>query len=77
MTQQRPRALLLLGSHREGKGTRSTSESLGTYLLEGLRERGFEIERLHLKPWLRHAAGRLRFLRAVEPARALVPDLRR
>lgn len=37
------RVLLLVGSARR---PRSTSESLGTYLLEGLRKRGFETETL-------------------------------
>lgn len=49
MTTQR-RALLLVGSPR---GPKSTSESLGTYLLQRLQEQGMETETVRIYPALK------------------------
>lgn len=63
------RVLLLVGS---AKRPRSTSESLGTYLVERLRERGFEAETLLLHRSLRSDEGREALLAATDRADVLV-----
>lgn len=62
MTQ---RALLLVGS---AKRPRSTSESLGTYLLERLQERGWETETILLHRALRSGERQAELLAAVDRA---------
>jgi hypothetical protein len=62
-------ALLLVGS---AKRPRSTSESLGTYLLERLGEQGFATETLLLHRALRSEAGRQELLDATDRADLLV-----
>ena len=57
-------SLLLIGSPRR----RSTSESLGGYLLERLAEKGFETERLHLHRILKSKAVRDELLTATDRA---------
>jgi multimeric flavodoxin WrbA len=68
MTSQ-GRALLLIGSARQ---PRSTSESLGTYLLERLRERGFATDSLFVHRSLRSDKGREELLAATDRADILV-----
>lgn len=63
------RVLLLVGSQ---KGTRSTSESLGTHLLDRLREKGLSTEYLRINPSLRTEKGREALRLAVEQADVLV-----
>jgi hypothetical protein len=60
------RALLLLGSPKGPRSRRSTSSSLGTYLLGRLRELGLDTRRLHLDlAGYRSAGGRERLCAAV------------
>jgi hypothetical protein len=63
------RVLLLVGS---AKRPQSTSESLGTYLLERLAERGFETEKLLLHRLIRSEQGRQQLLDATGRADLLV-----
>jgi hypothetical protein len=65
----RGRALLLVGSARR---PRSTSESLGTYLLERLAEHGFETETLLLHRVDKSEEGRLSLLAASDRADLLI-----
>lgn len=57
------RALLLVGSP---KAARSTSHSLGTYLLERLNERGFETEERFLQRSMRSDEGKNQLLLAMD-----------
>jgi hypothetical protein len=66
---KRRRVLLLVGS---AKRPRSTSESLGAYLLERLGEHGFETETVLLHRILRSNEGRAQLLAAVDRAELLV-----
>ncbi len=63
------RALLLVGSPR---GTDSTSESLGSYLLSGIKGRGFETETLFLDTLTRTEKGTTEILEEVEVSDLIV-----
>ena len=63
------RVILLVGS---AKRPRSTSEALGSYLLERLAEQGFECETLLLHRALKSEAGREALLAATDRADLLV-----
>jgi len=67
--KERERVLLLVGSAKRPK---STSESLGTYLLERLEGQGFETEMLLLHRALRSEAGQAELLAATDRADLLV-----
>ena len=62
------RSLLLVGSPRR----RSTSESLGGYLLERLAEKGFETETLHLHRILKSEAARSELPAATDRADLII-----
>ncbi len=62
------RALLLVGSPR----AESTSESLGTYLLDRLGERGFEGETIRVRAALRSEERKVELLRAVDESDLVV-----
>jgi len=64
MTTQK-RALLLVGSPR---GAKSTSHSLGMYLLERLQEQGVETETMHIYPALKTEERRAGMLAAIDCA---------
>lgn len=57
------RVLLLVGSPR---GRNSTSESLGTYLLDRLREKGLKTETVRLSPLLKSDEGKQNLLAVVD-----------
>ncbi len=57
------RVLLLVGSPR---GRNSTSESLGTYLLDRLREKGLKTETVRLSPLLKSDEGKQNLLTVVD-----------
>ncbi len=59
------KALLMVGSPKK---TVSTSNSLGTFLMERMRKQGFETETLFLKYALKSNEGRLEMLEAVRRA---------
>ena len=61
-----PRALLVIGSPKTL--SRSTSHVLGTYVLDGLRSRGWETESLTLRPSLLKGAGEVSLLAAIDRA---------
>lgn len=63
------RVLLLVGSPR---GPRSTSESLGAYLLKKLQGYGLELEKVYIHPSLRSDEGRGNLLRAVDSSDLLI-----
>ena len=63
------RALLLIGS---AKRPRSTSESLGTYLLERLAEKGFAVESVLIHQSLRQDERHEALLAAIDRADLLV-----
>ncbi len=63
------RALLLVGSPR---GPKSNSESLGAYLLDQLRERGLETEKLRIYALLKSDEGGSKLLAAVDRADIIV-----
>jgi len=63
------RTLLLIGSPR---GPKSTSESLGAYLLKKLQGYGLETEKVYIYPSLRSDEGRVILLRAVESSDLLI-----
>lgn len=64
-----PQVLLLIGS---AKRPRSTSESLGTYLLQRLAERGYATQTLFIYRSLATEAGRSTLLAAVDSAGLVV-----
>lgn len=66
---QKGKALLLIGS---AKRPHSNSESLGTYLLERLKEQGFEPENLFLHRSLKSDDGTLSLLEAVDRADLII-----
>jgi len=66
---QRPRVLLLIGS---AKRPRSTSESLGDYLLQHLAERGYATQTLFIYRSLATEAGRRTLLAAVDSVELVV-----
>jgi multimeric flavodoxin WrbA len=63
------RSLLLVGSPR---GPRSTSESLGAYLLDRLRQRGWETDKGRIGPALKSEKGLADLLRALDDADLLI-----
>ena len=64
------RVLLLIGSPRGSN--KSTSESLGTYLLDQLHERGFETEKVRINPSLKSDKGREDLLLAIDSSDILI-----
>ncbi len=60
---QKGKALLLIGS---AKKPHSNSESLGTYLLERLKEHGFEAEGLFLHKGLKSDSSIVELLEAID-----------
>lgn len=66
---QKGKALLLIGS---AKRPHSNSESLGTYLLERLKEQGFEAESLFIHRSLKSDEGTLSLLEAVNRADLII-----
>lgn len=69
MTDAPKRVLLLVGSP---KGSGSTSEALGTYLLEQLEGQGVETEVARIVPFLRSEEGRNKLLHSVAGADLLI-----
>ena len=69
MTDAPKRVLLLVGSP---KGSGSTSEALGTYLLEQLEGQGGGTEVAHIVPFLRSEEGRNKLLHSVAGADLLI-----
>ena len=63
------RALLLVGSP---KGSKSTSESLGTYLLEKLSNGGFETQEIHIQTLMRSPEGQQAMLELVKASDLLI-----
>ncbi len=63
------RALLIVGSLKK---PHSTSKALGSYVLDRLRERGWETEALHLRPSLYRDEGQGELLAAVGRADLLI-----
>jgi len=68
MSVQR-RVLLLVGSPR---GPKSTSESLGKYLLDRLQERGLETGKVYIHPSLMSDEGRTKLVEAVDGSDLLI-----
>src|SRR3972149_5113086 len=66
---QKEKALLLIGS---AKRPHSNSESLGTYLLERLKDREFEAETLFIHRSLKSDDGTTALLEAVEKADLII-----
>lgn len=62
-------ALLLVGSAKQPK---STSDALGSYLLERLGEQGYQVEKLQIHHMLRTDAGRNTLLNATDRANIVV-----
>jgi multimeric flavodoxin WrbA len=68
MSEQK-RALVLIGSP---KGPRSTSESLGTYLLNGLKEKSCDTEKVYIYPSVKFDKGQEDLLSAVDRSDILI-----
>ncbi len=68
MTGQQ-RALFLIGSPN---GPKSTSESLGSYLLKGLQDRGSETEKAYIYPFVKSDQGREDLLSAADRCDLLI-----
>ena len=64
------KALLMVGSPRARN--KSTSESLGTYLLDRLNDKGLETEKCHINPSLRSEESMADFLAKVEGSDILI-----
>ena len=64
------KALLMVGSPR-GRN-KSTSESLGNYILDQLQERGIETEKVYINPSMRSEEAMAGFLKAVESSGILI-----
>ena len=65
----RRRVLFLIGSP---KGSKSTSGSLGTYLLKGLNHNGFDTEKVYIYPSVKSDKGRENLLAAIDRSDILI-----
>ena len=63
------KVLLLVGSP---KGPRSTSESLGTFLLDHLHEKGFETEKTYVYPFVKDERGHEDLFSAIDHSDILI-----